>query len=72
MITTERFQTERQATDKQMFGPVMPVESANKYQPMETPEVHPGKVLSTPHYRYLLYLIVELDSIFKWDNAVSE
>ena len=51
MITTQHFQTERQATDKQMFGPVMPVESANKYQPMETPEVHPGKVLSTPHYR---------------------
>ena len=39
LLTLSKLQTERQATERQMFGPVMPVESANKYQPMEQPEV---------------------------------
>jgi hypothetical protein len=44
-------QTERIKQDPQMYGPKLPVQSDNKYQPMDTPEVHPGKLMAGPAYR---------------------
>jgi len=46
-------QTERKEVVKEVFGPVLPVESKNKYQPMETAssKVRTNKLMAGPAYR---------------------
>ena len=44
-------QTERKEVVKEVFGPVLPVESNNKYQPMETAKVRQNKLMAAPAYR---------------------
>ena len=44
-------QTERKEVVKEVFGPVLPVEANNKYQPMDTPKVRTNKLMAAPAYR---------------------
>ena len=44
-------QTEKKEVVKEVFGPVLPVESNNKYQPMAMPKVRQNKMMAAPAYR---------------------
>jgi len=49
--------------DTPMNFPVMPVESSNKYIPMEEPKTDPGKIMAPPAYRGIRYETIIIYSL---------